>query len=337
MKADSAFFILPLMDTDFIFDEFISFDEKLNRVLEYQLQNESVYAGFMRELQQHTELEFDKENVPLLPIEAFKRAKIFSGKQVELEFKSSGTSGMERSTHYVASSAIYRKSILQGMSRVFNLDDFVVLGYTPGYADNPNSSLIWMINELIQHSRSELSGFIQLDKPFPAERIEKIHSTGKKIMLFGAAFGLIDIIEKQSIPLPQDSVLIETGGMKTYRREMNRDEMYKLLTKGFNLKLDNIYSEYGMTELLSQAWAKGNGLFSCPPWMYISIRNPEDPLSKMPEGDPGLIGVIDLANIFSCSFILTGDKGRKIGDSFTVEGRYHAENLRGCNFLIDAD
>ena len=325
------------MDTDFIFDDKLNFNDKLKRVLDFQLGNQPVYAKFVKELENHTLVSFTKSEMPLLPIEAFKRTKISTNATYELLFLSSGTSGMERSKHYVADSSIYRTSILKGMGQFFTIDEYVILGYTPGYADNPNSSLIWMIQELIKNSSDENARFLSLNEPIPSDLLAKIEASNKKVMLFGAAFGLLDMVENFSIKLPFGSVIIETGGMKTHRREMERNELHNRLIEGFGISKEHIFSEYGMTELLSQAWAGSDGLFATPPWMHVSIRNPQNPLEEIPDGESGLIGIIDLANVYSCSFILTGDKGRKVGSKFTVEGRYFAENLRGCNFLIDVD
>jgi len=148
----------------------------------------------------------------------------------------------------------------------------------------------------------------------------------------------LDLIEISKVKLPGDSIIIETGGMKTFRREMTKEELHNSLTDGFGLSNENIHSEYGMTELLSQAYSTGDNWFQCVPWMSISIRNPENPMEEVPKGEEGLIGVMDLANMYSCSFILTGDKGVQRSDGkFQVLGRWNPENLRGCNFLIDQD
>ncbi|MEX2364866.1 MAG: hypothetical protein WD597_14635, partial [Balneolaceae bacterium] len=220
----------------------------------------------------------------------------------------------------------------------YDLDDYVIWAYTPGYQENSNSSLIWMLNTLIERDYSGMSRFLELNQPLDEKEIQKIQKSGKKLLLFGAAFGLLDILERRSIQLPKDSIILETGGMKTHRREINRQQLHQLLSDGFGLPPSQIHSEYGMTELLSQAYSLGDEWFQCVPWMNVSIRDPENPMREMTAGEEGLIGIIDLANIYSCSFILTGDKGvqNESGD-FQVLGRWNPQNLRGCNFLIEQD
>lgn len=279
----------------------------------------------------------DEDSIPLLPIEAFRDVEVYAVKNrtPELFFRSSGTSTSVRSTHHVAYGEQYIEAIFKGLNFFYHLDEYVVLGYTPGYSENPNSSLIWMINQMIQRDASGLSKFLELNKPFDDEMLALIESTGKKVMLFGAAFGLIDIIEKYPCKLPSESIVMETGGMKTYRRELSRSKMHYLLAHGFNLNESQIHSEYGMTELLSQAYSQGDEWFTCPPWMRVTIRDPFHPLQTVQDGEEGLIGIIDLANWGSCPFLLTGDKGvRRMDEVFQVTGRWSKYHLRGCNFLL---
>ncbi len=322
------------------FDSSMSFEEKALAVFEYQRVNNKIYRRFCEALV-FSEVR-SIEEIPLLPIQAFKDTVVLtehptSNTQLSmLKFQSSGTSGMLRSKHLVSDAALYRKSILEGMNHFYNLEEYVILAYTPGYTDNPNSSLVWMLKTLIENEPSELSRFLELGKAIDQDVIKAITSTGKKVMLFGAAFGLLDLIEIGSIKLPEDSIILETGGMKTHRREMSKEQLHQQLAGGFGLSKSQIHSEYGMTELLSQAYSQGSLWFDPVPWMNVSIRNPENPMELLPAGEEGLIGVIDLANINSCSFILTGDKGVKndLGH-FQVLGRWNPVNLRGCNFLID--
>jgi hypothetical protein len=280
----------------------------------------------------------------LLPIQAFKDAEVLTaGKNSEfkiqnLKFYSSGTSGMSRSKHVVADPELYHQSIINGMNYFYNLDEFVIWAYTPGYADNLHSSLIHMLKVLIERDASGLSRFLELNKPLQAEKIEEIATSDKKLMLFGAAFGLLDMLEMKSVQLPKDSIILETGGMKTHRREITKAELHQKLADGFGLPKSQVHSEYGMAELLSQAYSRENEWFACVPWMKVTIRNPHNPMEIVAPGEEGLIGIIDLANLYSCSFILTGDKGFQHEDGkFQVLGRWNPENLRGCNFLIDRD
>lgn len=331
-----------MITEDLIFSEDLSFKAKALKVFNAQRTNNPVYQRFCDALgvsEVHSVTE-----IPLLPIQAFKEAKVLTKsknltfKSKDLEFHSSGTGGMVRSRHYVKDPEMYRNSILRGMKHFYDLDDYVIWAYTPGYNENPHSSLIWMLNTLIEREGSGWSAFLELGSSLNERKIKKVRESGKKLMLFGAAFGLMDMLEKNPVQLPEDTVILETGGMKTHRREMSKEELHQKLAEGFGLPPSHIHSEYGMTELLSQAYAQGSMWFHCVPWMRVSVRNPKDPMQELEYGEEGLIGVMDLANIHSCSFILTGDKGVQRQDgAFQVLGRWNPQNLRGCNFLIDAD
>lgn len=322
------------------FDTSPTFEEQAIRLFDFQRDYNPIYRRFCDALGiKRINL---LHEIPLLPIQAFKDAQVVTDHStliIEhsiLKFESSGTSGMHRSKHYVADPDIYKTSILKGMNHFYELDDYVILAYTPGYSANPHSSLIWMLKTLIENDESGLSRFLPLGKVLETDLLTEIASNGKKVMLFGAAFGLLDLIEMGSPSVPEDAVILETGGMKTHRREMTKVELHEKLASGFELPKESIHSEYGMTELLSQAYSRGSFWFECVPWMQVSIRNPQNPMEVMSDGEEGLIGVMDLANINSCSFILTGDKGIQRNDgSFQVLGRWNPVNLRGCNFLID--
>lgn len=331
-----------MISPDLIFEESLSFEEKTLRVFRFQRKHNPVYKRFcdalgIQKVQSISE-------IPLLPIQAFKDTEVLATPEnskfniQNLEFQSSGTSGMSRSRHIVPAPEIYRRSIIEGMQHFYDLDEFVIWAYTPGYNENPNSSLVWMLNMLIEREESGLSRFLELNEPLNVEQIEKVKQTGKKLMLFGAAFGLLDLVEMKKVQLPADSMVMETGGMKTHRREMSREEMHRILADGLGLSMSRIHSEYGMTELLSQAYNPGGYWFGTVPWMEVSIRNAKNPMEEVRTGEEGLIGVIDLANLYSCPFILTGDKGIQVGGGkFQVLGRWNPQNLRGCNFLIDQD
>ena len=338
-----------------IFSDEVAFEEKVRQVFEYQFEYNKVYRRYCEalavnpeilkkpafgEAATHRQVQDDTEAIPLLPIKAFKDADVTTqlGAEPELTFKSSGTSGMQQSTHCVIETSIYDQSILWGFRHFYNLDDTVIWGYTPGYADNPDSSLIYMIQQLIKQDATGLSRFLPLDEPLDSAAVKKVKKSGKKLILFGAAFGLLDLLEIRQVKLPSNSIVIETGGMKTHRREITKKELHRRLADGFELDRSRVHSEYGMAELLSQAYATGGQWFRTVPWMQVSIRNPDNPAEKMPPFQEGLIGVIDLANIHSCSFLLTGDKGMmdKKG-RFKVLGRWNPKDLRGCNFLIEED
>lgn len=319
-----------------VFVDDISFKKKMRQVFEYQFENNSVYRRFCEALGP----EPSPDNPPLLPIRAFKDVDLATNSNTEsdLVFKSSGTSGMQRSVHRVADVSLYDHSILKGFRQFYDLDSSVIWGYTPGYSDNPDSSLIYMIRKLIDQDDSGLSRFLPLDEPLNPSEIEKVTGADKKLILFGAAFGLLDLLEMKEVKLPSDSTVIETGGMKTHRREISRGELHRKLGRGFGLHNNRIHSEYGMAELLSQAYATGGKWFHSVPWMQVSIRNPDNPQQKQPPFREGLIGIMDLANVNSCSFLLTGDRGimNKKG-RFQVLGRWNPKDLRGCNFLVEED
>jgi len=326
--------------TTYIFDEESRFDDKALTVFDYQYQNNAVYQRFCDALGRTPETISQYREIPLFPIRGFKETNIscIPERDAELEFRSSGTSGMERSRHYVADANLYRQSLLKGFSHFYPLEDLVIWGYTPGYNENPQSSLIWMINELIRQDESGMSRFLELNQPLNEQEIKNVKNSGKRLMIFGAAFGLLDLVELKKVKLPQGSYIMETGGMKTHRREISRYELHRKLSDGFHLPKEQVHSEYGMTELLSQAYALGGKWFTPVPWMEVSIFDTDDPLKRLHEGEEGLIGMTDLANVHSCSFILTGDKGVQRRDGkFQVLGRWEPKNLRGCNFLVEQE
>lgn len=325
-----------------IFPDKISFEEKVRQIFEYQFENNPVYRRYCEALDSGIlqQVQDDINNTPLLPIKAFKDAQVTShpDEEAELVFKSSGTSDMQRSVHPVLDADLYKQSLLQGFRQFYDLDSSVIWGYTPGYAENPHSSLIYMIRELIGQDDSGLSRFLPLNEPLKRDEIAEIKDNGKQLILFGAAFGLLDLLDMEKTKLPSNSIVIETGGMKTHRREILRKELHRRLAKGYGLDSTRVHSEYGMAELLSQAYATGSQWFKTVPWMQVSIRNPDNPVEILPLYNEGLIGVIDLANIHSCSFILTGDKGMMDKNGrFAVMGRWNPKDLRGCNFLIEED
>ncbi len=322
---------------ELIFSEEIGFSEKLEKVFKYQYENNAVYQRYCKALS----YEWDSGSTPpLLPIRAFKDADITTSpdKEPDLVFKSSGTSGMQRSIHKVTDASLYETSFLNGFRQFYDLESAVVWGYTPGYAENPHSSLIYMLQKLIDQNRSGLSRFLSLDRPLNPDEIFKVEESGKMLIIFGAAFGLLDLLELKEVTIPSNSIVIETGGMKTHRRQISRKELHQKLAQGFGLDSSRIHSEYGMAELLSQAYATGSSWYRTVPWMEVSIRKPENPFEEQRPHQEGLIGIIDLANVYSCSFLLTGDKGMMDNKGrFKVMGRWNPKDLRGCNFLIEED
>jgi len=326
------------MNIDEIFDSAIPFQNRTAAVLDFQLERNPLYKRFA-EVFGINHAEVIPAEIPLLPIRVFREHDMLvTGKKPEITFKSSGTGSMTSSRHLITDTALYKKAIEQEFYRHFSKKDFSILAYTPGYSDNPESSLVWMLSHLIDQDDSGLSRFLTLGKPIEKSELEEITEKGKSVLLFGAAFGLLDLIELGSAALPPGSAVIETGGMKTYRREITRVELRQHIEEGFRIPPEHIHSEYGMCELMSQFYAIGGEWFSKPHWVHISVRKEDNPSELCQPGEEGKIAVIDLANVYSCPFILTEDLGvMDEKGQFRVLGRWNKNNMRGCNFLIDRD
>lgn len=326
---------------DWIFDSSISFEDRSSKVFKYQFENNSIYRRFSETFGVRNSTQITPDKIPLLPIRAFKDAKIIvnsSNQNPDLVFRSSGTSGMEKSLHYVLQQEIYQTSILLEFQKHFPFDDFAIAFFLPGYEDNPQSSLIWMARHLIHSDPSGESRFISSQEAFDLKSHFNSVLNKKKILIFGAAFGLLDLIESGKINPVKNLHILETGGMKTHRREMSKTELRNALSQGFKIPLSQIHSEYGMCELLSQMYAIGSEWLKSPHWVDVSVRDPKNPLRISDTGEEGKIGIIDLANINSCPFILTDDRGvMDASDRFKVLGRWNPNDLRGCNFLIDRE
>lgn len=326
----------PEAAIELIFDLSTPFEERCSKVFQFQSEVNPIFRRFIEPFGlKSTDVPY-LIDIPLLPIRGFKDGNIIiqSEKEPELTFKSSGTSDMKRSIHNILSKKIYEKAILEEFKNHFSFDKYIVLFHLPGYDQNPHSSLIWMAKYLISNDPSGQSQFVtledlqNLDSLFP--------NRDKTILLFGAAFGLMDLIEAKKFISVDGLEILETGGMKTYRREMTKAELRKKISEGFGVPQDSIHSEYGMCELLSQMYAIGGEWFDTPYWVDISIRDPKNPSRICEPGKEGKIGIIDLANIYSCPFILTDDRGvMDESGQFKVLGRWNPEDLRGCNFLID--
>jgi len=322
-----------------IFDPQTPFLKRFEGVYAFQYKKNRVYRAFLNALGYTNQEHFRPGNIPLLPVRAFKYGSILpEGYTADLIFRSSGTSAMKRSTHGIVSTDIYEKSITTEFYRHFPKENHIILALLPGYEDNPDSSLIWMVRHLISRDSSGLSRFIRQDTQFSKEWITELALSGKKVLLFGAAFGLIDFMSRTN---PFESLkieIIETGGMKTHKREMSKEELRERISDHFGIKPSEIHSEYGMCELHSQMYAIGSVWFSAPHWVTVSIRDAENPERECEPGEEGKIGIIDLANIYSCPFIITGDRGvMNENGQFQVLGRWDSDNMRGCNFLIDAE
>ncbi|MFA7446025.1 MAG: acyl transferase [Flavobacteriaceae bacterium] len=310
------------------------FEKAALKVFRFQYQNNQVYRKFCDLLKTNISEVKSVEKIPFLPISFFKSEKILSEeKPIEITFTSSGTTGQSTSSHYVTDVSLYEQSYLQGFAEFYgNIENYVVLALLPSYLEREGSSLIYMVEDLIRKSDHPESGFYLHNYDELIKKLTELDASGQNVILIGVTFALLDLIEKQPFRL-KNTIIMETGGMKGRRKEIVREELHEILKKGFGV--DAIHSEYGMTELLSQAYSSGNGIFHCPNWMKILIRDTEDALTLIENGKTGGINVIDLANIYSCSFIATQDLGKKYdNESFEVLGRFDNSDIRGCNLMV---
>lgn len=320
-----------------IFQSSSDFEKKALDIFRLQYNNNIVYKNYVDALKVDISTIDKPEAIPFLPIRFFKTHRVITGSfSPELIFESSGTTQTVNSKHLVKDAGIYEESFFSGFSRFYgNVKDWCVLGLLPSYLERKNSSLVYMVQRLIEKSGHEKSGFYLYDFNQLAHTLATLKAQGQQTLLIGVTFALLDFAEKYKMPL-YNTIVMETGGMKGRRKEMIRNEVHDLLKDAFSL--DAIHSEYGMSELLSQAYSKGDGIFRAPPWMRILLRDEEDPLAiKNSETGKtrGLINVIDLANIYSCSFIATDDLGALyIDGSFEVTGRMDNSDLRGCSLMV---
>ncbi|MCF6171925.1 MAG: acyltransferase [Bacteroidales bacterium] len=310
------------------------------KIFHFQYENNPVYRKFVDFLKPDLNRIRHFSQIPFLPIELFKKHRILSGGfQSEVVFTSSGTSSTQCSRHYVAKTALYTESFSRGFESFFGQPSgFVILALLPSYLERGGSSLVFMAQKLIESSRQAESGFYLHEYGKLADLLKKLRDKKKKVMLLGVTYALLDLAEQFPLSFPE-LYLVETGGMKGRRTEIIREELHETLAGSFGTS--RVYSEYGMTELLSQAWSKGLGIFETPAWMKVLIRDMNDPLSLLPHGKTGGINIIDLANLYSCSFIATGDLGKLLplksgqpAEQFTVLGRFDNSDVRGCNLMV---
>jgi len=303
-------------------------------VFKHQFKNNKVYRSFCDLLYIHPSNITKVEEIPFLPIQFFKSRKILSSlEEVQETFTSSGTTGSITSKHFVTDINLYKESYLNGFSHFYgNIEDYVVLALLPNYLEREGSSLVFMVDDLIQKSKNSESGFYLNNIEELAKKLTELDKKGQKVLLIGVSFALLDLIETAQFNL-KNSIIMETGGMKGRRKELVREELHQILQNGFGVS--EIHSEYGMTELLSQGYSDGNGVFKTPPWMKILTRDTEDALTIQQIGKTGGINVIDLANYNSCSFIATQDLGKvhKNG-TFEIIGRFDNSDIRGCNLMV---
>ncbi|MEM7085359.1 MAG: acyl transferase [Bacteroidota bacterium] len=302
-------------------------------VFQYQFRQVSAYRTYCELLHIRPDTVKAVRDIPFLPIELFKKLTVISSeKKPETTFTSSGTTGSITSKHVVADLGLYRTSFLHGFKHFYgDPNELVILALLPSYLEREGSSLVYMVDQLIKETNNPHSGFYLNELDTLAEKLTALDHAGKKVLLLGVSYALLDLIEQRTFQL-KNTYVMETGGMKGQRQEMIKEALHARLKTGFGVQ--KIHSEYGMTELLSQAYSKGDGLFSCPPWMRILTRDPEDPFALV-NGRTGGINVIDLANLNSCSFIATQDLGKTYADeSFEILGRFDTSDIRGCNLMV---
>ncbi len=304
------------------------------KVFRHQYDHNFVYNQFCNLLNKNKSNVKSLTEIPFLPIQFFKSHQVLSSSApVQQTFTSSGTTGMLTSQHLITDTSWYEESYRKAFAQFYgNIEDYAVLALLPSYLDRQGSSLIYMVKDLIDSSNHPESGFYLNNYNELATKLIELDKAGQNVLLIGVTYALLDLIEIQKFEL-KNTIIMETGGMKGKRKEMIREELHQLLCEGFGVS--NIHSEYGMTELLSQAYSLGEGVFECPNWMHILIRDTEDALTYVEVQKTGGINVIDLANYNSCAFIATQDLGKKYpNNSFEVLGRFDNSDIRGCNLMV---
>jgi phenylacetate-coenzyme A ligase PaaK-like adenylate-forming protein len=311
------------------------FEKRALEVFQYQSSHVSVYKEYIRLLHIDPKRVTTLDQIPFLPIQLFKSHTIISQQQnPEIIFTSSGTTGVVSSQHYIADISLYEESFRDAFELFYgDIKEWCILALLPSYLERESSSLVYMINDLMRLSNQPESGFYLYNLEELSDQLQLLEQQKRKTLLIGVTYALVDLAEQFPQKLSNTTIL-ETGGMKGRRKEMVREELHMLLCDAFHISA--VHSEYGMTELLSQAYSKGDGLFRCPPWMRIQIREMNDPFAKAGVEKTGGINIIDLANLYSCSFIATSDLGKLHKDgSFEVLGRFDNSDIRGCNLMVD--
>ena len=323
-----------MQETIFNIKSEVQFTKIALDVFKHQFKNNKVYRSFCDLIHKHPSDVTKVEQIPFLPIQFFKTREVLSSlEEIDEIFTSSGTTGSITSKHFVTDINLYKESYLKGFVHFYgNIEEYAVLALLPNYLERNGSSLVFMVDDLIAKSKNSESGFYLNNIDELAKKLIYLEEKGQKILLIGVSFALLDLIEKHQFNL-KNTIVMETGGMKGRRKELIRNELHQLLQKGFGV--DEVHSEFGMTELLSQAYSKGSGVFETPPWMKILVRDTEDALTVLPNGKAGGINVIDLANYNSCSFIATQDLGKvHENETFEIIGRFDNSDIRGCNLMV---
>jgi hypothetical protein len=325
-----------VLQTQHLIEEIFSidnnFEEVVAKVFSYQYLNNSTYKKWIDYLNKPKEGKLEVTDIPFLPISFFKSHTVKAGSFIEeITFESSGTTTTQNAKHFVKDADIYRKSFFKTFEQEYGrAEEWCIIGLLPSYLERNNSSLVFMIDELIRKSKHSLSNFYLNDFDTLHKTLQQLEAVKQKTLLIGVTFALLDFAERFPMPL-KHTIIMETGGMKGRKKEMTKDEVHSFLQKQFSVA--QIHSEYGMTELLSQAYSKANQIHTCPPFMKVLVRQEGDPMQVSKTGK-GVINVIDLANLHSCSFIATDDVGEVFEDgSFKIYGRLDTSDLRGCSLL----
>jgi hypothetical protein len=321
---------LPVIPLDKF--QFEAFDTYAKATYSYQLSSNSLYQTYVRSLISGDLLPPSIESIPFLPIRFFKTHRVVSGACTPDEFfESSGTTGQSVSKHYIKDLHLYETSFMTHFLQHFgHPSEYCIIGLLPSYLERNHSSLVYMVNHLLKESGHPSSGFYLHNHAKLFSLLSDLEKKDQRVMLFGTTFALLDFAEVYAHAL-SNTIIIETGGMKGRREELLREEVHEKLRSSFPGA--KIFSEYGMTELLSQAYADASGVFQAPPWMRILVRDEDDPLSVKRTGK-GVLNIIDLANLHSCAFIATDDIGEVFEDgTFNVLGRLDNSDIRGCSLM----
>lgn len=325
---------MEILDRIFNIQSDEDFNDCALAVFQHQAEHTLIYKQYLQILGVEPKNVDHYSKIPFMPIQFFKSQDIINaGLDTEVVFSSSGTTGMITSKHLVADASLYERSFRLAFNQFYgDVKDLPIVALLPSYLERSGSSLIYMVDDLIKHSEQEESNYFLYNHQELFEVLQKLKEKGTKTVLFGVTYALLDFVEQYCIDFP-DLIIMETGGMKGKRKEMIREELHAILKAGFGVPA--IHSEYGMTELLSQGYSDGEGLFKTPNWMKILIRDTNDPLTLLDNKKTGAINVIDLANYYSCSFIATQDLGKFHQDgSFEILGRFDNSDIRGCNLLV---
>ena len=311
-----------------------SFNKYCLDIYHFQYRNNLVYKKFCNMICENPMNINEITKIPFLPISFFKTKKILSVDKFEKVFYSSGTTTNSRSKHFISDLKLYEESFIKNFKNNYGeLNKYTIIALLPNYYENESSSLIYMVEKLIKLTKSNESGFFLDDYTNLSKKLNQLDSNNdRKTILIGVPYALLDLLDFNQFCF-NNTIIMETGGMKGRRKELVRNELHEKLKSGFGV--NQIHSEYGMTELNSQAYSKGNGVFSTPAWMKVLIRDVNDAQNLNFNKKSGAINIIDLANYNSCSFIATDDMGKFVSESeFEVIGRIDNSDVRGCNLLI---